>query len=396
MKRHAHSSENPQPPRSDIQEIKPKVLIMIATDPIGGPGKGLFQFLQCAPRSAFDYILCNFNIKNRPVGQFIQEARRKHLNLQLLQQRAVIDPLLVLQAWQVIRQHGVTLIQTHGYKSNVIGCILRVCFGIPWIGFAHGYTNDNLNVRLYNRIDQLVLRFADRVVTVSRSMKELLILSGIPEGKVRLVYNAVESTAVPPSRAIEEMKTQYRLTTEKKIIGVVGRLSPEKGQIVFLKAMARVVSGYPNAMAFIIGDGQDRALLHDCCEKYRLTEHIVFTGYQDQLSDYYQMLDLLVLPSHSEGLPNTVLEAMSFGVPVLATAVGGVPEIIDEEKGNGVLVPPDDPDALAQRMVELLKDDSERRAIGLRGQRSLLPRFSPDHRAGEIVGLYHELLRTRL
>ena len=396
MKRHVHSTENPQPLRSDIQECKPKVLIMIATDQVGGPGKGLFQFLQYAPREAFDYILCNFNLKNRPAGQFIEEARRGRLNLQLLQQRALIDPLLILQAYRVIKQHGVTLIQTHGYKSNVIGCILRVCCGVPWIGFAHGYTNDNLKVRLYNRIDQLVLRFADKVVTVSRSMKELLILSGVPEGKVRLVYNAVESAVSPPSRTIEEMKQLYHLTAEKKIIGVVGRLSPEKGQMVFLKAMARVVSVYPDVMAFIIGDGQDRAVLQDYCEKNRLNNHILFTGYQEHLSDYYQMLDFLVLPSYSEGLPNTVLEAMSFGIPVLATAVGGLPEIIDEGIGNGVLVPPNDPDALVQRIGALLKDDSARQSIGLRGQHSLHPRFSPDERARKIISLYHELLCSRL
>jgi len=391
MKPRAHSSENPQPPKSDIQEIKPNVLIMIATDPIGGPGKGLFQFLQYAPRSAFDYILCNFNLKNRPVGQFIQEARRRHLNLQLLEQRAVIDPFLIFQAWRVIKQHGVTLIQTHGYKSNVIGCILRVCFGMPWIGFAHGYTNDNLKMRLYNRIDQLVLRFANRVITVSRSMKELLIHRGVPEERIRLVYNAVEPAATLPSKTSAEMKHQYGISAKKKIIGVIGRLSPEKGQLVFLRAMTKVLSVSTNVLGLIIGDGPDRASLEKYCEQNGLTDYIEFTGYQSCVSDYYQILDLLVLPSHSEGLPNAVLEAMSFGVPVLATAVGGLPEIIDEGIGNGVLVPPDDPDALAQRMGELLKDDSARRAIGLRGQLSLHPRFSPDHRAREIFGLYHEL-----
>jgi glycosyltransferase involved in cell wall biosynthesis len=104
-------------------------------------------------------------------------------------------------------------------------------------------------------------------------------------------------------------------------------------------------------------------------------------------------LDLLVLPSLTEGLPNAVLEAMSFGVPVLATAVGGVPEIIHD--GNGIMVPPNDPAALAERMAELLNDDALRQSVGLNGRTSLYPQFAPEQRVRQIVGLYDELLSDR-
>lgn len=396
MKRHAHSSENPQPPRSDIQEVKPKVLIMIATDPIGGPGKGLFQFLKYAPREAFDYTLSNFIVRNRPAGQFIEEARKNNMNLVLLDQRAMLDPRLIIQARRIVLERGVNLIQTHGYKSNLIGFVLQTLCRRPWIAFAHGYTDDNWKVRLYNWIDRVVLRYADRIVTVSDSMRALLIRSGVREDKIRLIYNAIETSDVRPTTEAAEVKKRHGVAADQKVVGVIGRLSPEKGQLIFLQAMAKTVKRCPNMIALIVGEGPDQAMLKDYCRKNDLCDRVVFVGYQQNIREYYRILDVLVLPSLSEGLPNTVLEAMSFGVPVLATSVGGVPEIIDEEKGNGVLVPPDDPDALAQRLAALLTDDSARQAIGLRGQRSLLPRFSPDHRAGEIVGLYHELLRTRL
>lgn len=393
MIRRMHSFQVAQCRLSEARTTKPKVLIIIATDPIGGPGKGLFQFFEYAPPEAFDYILCNYTVRNRPVGQFIQEARRRGLNLVLLDQRAMIDPRLILQARHIIRQHGINLIQTHGYKANLTGFVLHMLCGKPWIGFAHGYTDDNWKVRLYNRIDQSVLRCADKVVAVSSPMKSLLMRCGVQEKNLRTIYNAIECNPSDILTDAIDVKKRHRIPEDQKVIGVIGRLSPEKGQLVFLKAMAKAVRTFPGMIALIVGEGQDQAILLDYCHKNNLNGHVVFTGYQENIGDYYQALDLLVLPSHSEGLPNTVLEAMSYGIPVLATAVGGVPEIID--KGNGVLVPPNDPDALADRMIELLRDDSMRQAIGQRGKGSLYPRFSPTERAHEIIGVYREVLLSR-
>jgi len=372
---------------------KPKVLIIIATEPIGGPGKGLFQFLKHAPSDAFDYVLCNFDVKNKPVGQFVTEARRNKLNLRLLKQRATIDPRLILQARRLMLEHDINLIQTHGYKSNVIGLFLHLLSRRPWIGFAHGYTDDNMKVRLYNRIERSVLRHADRIVTVSDSMKALLIKHRVAGEKIRVIHNAIDTNEAVPVASIEDIKQRHGLTSKHKIVGVIGRLNPEKGQMVFLRAMEKTVRSCPDVKSLIIGDGQDGPMLERFCRENGLSDHVAFLGYQDKIADYYQVLDLLVLPSLSEGLPNTVLEAMTFGIPVLATSVGGVPEVI--QNGNGVLVPPNDPQALCERMIELLENDSLRDAIGIKGKNSLYPRFAPDHRAREIVSLYHEMLSDR-
>jgi len=373
--------------------IKPKVLIMIATDPTGGPGKGLFQFLEHAPADSFEYILCNFDVKNRPVGQFIGEARRKKLNLRLLKQRVTIDPLLIIEARRVIREHGINLIQTHGYKSNTIGFFLQLFCRLPWIGFAHGFIEDDRKLRFYNRIERLVLRRADRIVAVSNSMKVLLTQHGIAPHKIQVIHNAIDPNEAVPAMSGKEIRQRYGLTSDQKVIGVIGRLNPEKGQLIFLKAMEQTARSFPDVKALIIGEGQDRATLEGFCRDKGLSDHVLFLGYQEKIADYYQVLDLLVLPSLSEGLPNTVLEAMGFGVPVLASAVGGVPEII--QNGNGMMVPPNDPGALAERIIELLRDDALRQAIGLKGKNSLHPRFSPDNRVRQIVGLYEELLSDR-
>lgn len=373
--------------------IKPKVLIMIATDAIGGPGKGVFQLLEHAPAEAFEYILCNFELKTRPTGQFVDEAQRKKLNLTLLKQRRTIDLHLIIQARRVIREHDMNLIQTHGYKASAIGLFLKLFCRRPWIGFAHGFLEEDRKLRFYNRIERFALRRADLIVAVSNSMKALLTRHGVPAHRIRVIHNAIDPNEAVPDTSSEDIKQRHGLTSNQIVIGVIGRLSPEKGQMNFLRAMEKTVRRFPDVRALIIGDGDDRATLEGFCREKGLGDHVVFVGYQAKVANYYQILDLLVLPSLSEGLPNTVLEAMSFGVPVLATAVGGVPEII--QNGNGMMVPPNDPEALAERMIELLGDDVLRQAMGLKGKDSLYPHFAPDHRVRQIVNLYEELLSDR-
>lgn len=368
----------------------PRVLILIATDPIGGPGKGLFQFLDHFSAQGGCYVLSNFFLKNRPVGQFVEEARRRGLNLHLLNQRARVDPGLVLQAQRIVRSHHINLVQTHGHKTHLIGFFLHAIWGTPWIAFAHGYIQGDWRVSLYNWVDRSVLRYADRIVTVSDSMTRLLVQQHhVPRGKIRLIHNAVQLDAAGHSEEAD-VRARHAISPHAKVVGVIGRLSPEKGQLVFLKAMKIAIQACPDVRALLVGDGEDRASLEQYVRDNGLTDYVVFANYRDDVTEYYRILDLLVLPSISEGLPNVVLEAMSCGVPILATSVGGVPEILDGT--NGALVLPGDSDALAQRMIELLRNDSLRATLGVEGRRSLHPRFSPEHRARQIVAVYQELL----
>jgi glycosyltransferase involved in cell wall biosynthesis len=320
-------------------------------------------------------------------------ARRKKLNLQLLKQRTALDLNLIVQARRLIRKYDVDIIQTHGYKSNTIGFFLSMLCRRPWIGFAHGFIDDSRKNWLYNRIERWVLRRADRVVAVSGSMKELLARHGVAARKVRVIHNAIAPNESVPIATGDEVRRRHGIASNERVVGVFGRLNPEKGQQVFLKAMETTLRSVHGVKALIVGDGQDRTMLEELCRARGLGDHVLFLGYRTNIADYYQAIDLLVQPSFSEGSPNTVLEAMSFGVPVLATAVGGVPEII--QGGNGMMVPPNDADALAKKMIELLSDAALRRAIGAKGRSGLYPRFSADTRVRQIVDLYGELLSGR-
>lgn len=369
---------------------KPRVLIIIASQDIGGPGKGIFQFIENTPKGDFEYILCNFNFRNRTIGQFADEASKKKLNLILLKQRFTFDPLMLLQVRNIISENNINIIQTHGYKPGVIGFSMSKLYRIPWIGFAHGYIEISKKFRFYSRLDREILKYADRVVAVSDSMKRLLKEAGVKEDRISVIYNAIDEADAVPSTSAESVKDCYGIKNAHKVIGVVGRLSPEKGQIIFLKAFKKAVKMHPQAKALIVGDGPDRGMLEEYCKKNGIDDKVIFTGYQEEIANFYQVFDILALPSFTEGLPNAVLEAMLFGVPVIATSVGGVPEVINNS--NGILVPPDNHELLADKMIMLLQDDELRKSVGLKGRDSLYPRFSPSYRARQILDIYKELL----
>ena len=152
-----------------------------------------------------------------------------------------------------------------------------------------------------------------------------------------------------------------------------------------------MVEKVPFAKAIIIGDGQEKERLMNFCSDNGLRDKVIFSGYQNNIANVYQIMDLIVLPSFSEGLPNVILEAMAFKIPVIATSVGGVPEVITDGL-NGLLVPPGNSDLMAEKIIELQGNKRESENIGENGYRSLYPRFSPEHRSDQILTLYEELL----
>ncbi len=371
---------------------KPKVLIIISTSIVGGPGKGLFQFLKSANKDKFDYLLCGIIRRNRAKTEFINQALKKGLNLRLLYEYFRFDPSLICQARDLVLKNDINIIQTHGYKENVLGFFLKRICKKPWIGFAHGYTDENAKVRFYNKLDRFTLRYPDIVVTVSSPLKNLLLDSGVPGKKIRIIYNAIDKDELKPDLEPKELRNRYDLRNEDKLIGVIGRLSPEKGQEIFLKAFKKVTEEIPFVKAIIIGDGQERERLIKFCANNGLKDRVIFAGQQNNVANFYQILDLLVLPSFSEGLPNVVLEAMAFKIPVVATSVGGVPEIITDGE-NGLLVPSGKPEIMAYRVTQLLNSDKIQTYIKENGYRSIYPKFSPIYKASQMLSLYEGLFQ---
>jgi glycosyltransferase involved in cell wall biosynthesis len=264
----------------------------------------------------------------------------------------------------------------HGYKADILGLLAARRAKVPAVAVAHGWTSATAKVRLNEALDKLSLRWMDRVVCVSEQQAVKVRRVGVRADRAVVIRNAVwcrDADGSDPAlrRRLESLFAQR----PTRIVGAAGRLSPEKGFAVLIEAARRVVGEDPQAGFVLFGDGPLRAALARRIAAAGLDGRFVLAGFYADLADYLPQLDLAVLPSYTEGLPCVVLEAFAAGVPVVATAVGGTPEAVEDGR-HGYLVPPGDPAALAGRILDLLRCPSTRRTMGERARQHVRQQFS--------------------
>jgi len=308
----------------------------------------------------------------------------------VVEDRGPVDWRMALRVGSVLRRWRPSIVQTHGYKATALAYLLRQLRPPwPWVGFLHGATTENLKDRFYHWVDRRLLGAAERIVVMSQAQARAFHHYG---RRVRIIYNA----ALPPPSAgnpaecdrIAALATSLR----QPIIGVVGRLSLEKGVDLFIDACAVLGRKGLAFSALVAGDGPERARLEARCSGLGLASCVRFLGQVYNVDAVYRNLDLLVLPSRSEGLPNTMLEAMQADVPVVATAVGAVPEAVGASPAAH-LVAPGSAAALAEAIERALTRGDPPEAAAAR--RDVASRFSLERRLEAHVELYRDLLEER-
>ena len=262
---------------------------------------------------------------------------------------------------------GATILCSHGYKANLLGLWVARRMGIPIISVSHGWTGESAAVKLYEALDRVALRWMDEVVCVSEGQARKVRRYGVPGRKVCVIRDAVRADR------FNTPKPEYRGRLESLfpdkpdvIVGAAGRLSPEKGYRFLVDAAEEVLQEHPHTGFVLFGDGP---LREELAGRFQLP------GFCSDLDKFYPHFDLFVLPSFTEGLPNVVLEAFAARVPVVATAVGGTPEVV-EDGVNGYLVPPGEVGPLADRIGRLIGDRQRRRAMGVHGRQRVEKEFS--------------------
>ena len=366
-------------------------MIIIAGNRLGGPGKGLLQFIRNAEKDSFEYVLVNFIQKGQKTFEFMEVAKSQNINFRLLKQKLWLDPTLFIQAIRVYREYECNIIQSHGYKGHLIAYVLSRVFLASWVGMVHGWTNENIKVRAYNLLEKWLLHFPDKVITVSPVLQDMV--SRLRKGKsTELILNAIDSLEIPFDETLPDLRKYYNINSEDVVVGVFGRFSPEKGHKIYIRALEQVIQLHPKIKTFFVGEGSEMQSLRNLAKECGVEKNIVFCGHQMHVGNYYRAVDLVVLPSLSEGLPNVVLEAMAMEKAVLSTNVGGVSEIISHDN-TGWLVEPDDPVSLANMMINVLDKKNIIEKIARNGKESLYPKFSPEIRASKIINVYNDILQ---
>lgn len=247
-----------------------------------------------------------------------------------------------------------------GYKAAVIASWLN---SVPTVAAVRGWTAEDAKVRFYEWLDRRSLRKHDAITVVSKALRDEVVREGAAPDRVFWVPNAIDPDRLPPRRQKEDLCREIGSDPKRPIVGAVGRLSPEKGHRILLDAFVSLRRSVPGAQLVLVGDGPEEPALRKQADNLGVSDSITFMGLRRDGQQIVGALDVMALPSFSEGMPNVVLEAFAYGTPVVATAVGGVPDLMADARA-GWLVPAGDPAQLAAALAEALinRQDAERRA----------------------------------
>lgn len=351
-----------------------KIAHLLASPFVGGPERQVLG-LAAAQRPRHSSMFLSFAERGlaRP---FLELAQREGFEAHELRTNFPHLGAAVDEVARHLRASSADILLTSGYKPDLIGWRAARLVGIPVVGIAHGWTGVTWKVKLYEWLDALVMRWMDRVVCVSQATALRALQAGIPHSKRVVIPNAVDpkpyETLRPEAREIVE---GFFASAPQSIIGAVGRLSPEKGMDVLVHAAALVAKQRPEVGFLVFGDGPARAQLENLIDREGLAGRFVLAGFCADLPSVLPGLDMIVSPSHTEGLPVALLEAMAAARPIIATAVGGTPEVvIDGETGE--LIPPNNPPRMAQKIIDLLDDTERRTRYGHAGRGRVREKFT--------------------
>jgi glycosyltransferase involved in cell wall biosynthesis len=279
------------------------------------------------------------------------------------------------------------VVHTHGYRADVIGGAVARAHRVPTVSTVHGFTGGRWRNRLYERVQYFALRRADAVIAVSAPLVQRLADNGVPRHKIHRIPNGFAPLVHPMTRATARQRLGIR--AETLVAGWVGRLSKEKGADVMLDALAE---SDPRWHLSIIGEGDEFEHLQRQAVMLRITDRIVWHGSIADAGSLLTAFDAFVLSSRTEGTPITLLEAMNAGVPIVATRVGGVPDVVSAS--HAVLVPSEQPSMIAEALSEVEQVPSAATDRSTRARERLLQSFSLPAWLDAVEAVYAAAART--
>ncbi len=330
-------------------------------------------------------------------GRLYDDLRAKGLQVFVVKKRFRLDLTVVIRLVRIIKEKRVDIIHTHNVTSNFYGRLAHILSGRPVVTTVHANVFEEHKSslgseaigRLVAKLDLYMARFSNRLITVASHLRDMLIEHGVDAQKVVLVRTGLAVDKADPklSGDARSLMKAFGIDDDECVVGIVGRLVPIKNHRMFIDAAKEVIERGWRVKFLIVGDGMLHDELRDYTHSLGLTEKVVFAGWREDMELIYLIMNIFVISSTSEGFSIAPLEAMKHAVPIIATRVGGLPEIVKDGE-TGILVESDDAHALAEAIVYLLKNPEKRKEMGLAGRRLLEEFLTADKMAGHIYSIY--------
>ncbi len=367
-----------------------RILHLISSSGLFGAERVAIELSKVLIRHGYHPIIGVLKNTHNPHTEVTDEAKENSIDHAVFPCRSQFDRKLISSLREFIKTNHVDLVHCHGYKSNFYG-ILASRNMVPAVTTNHNWLRPNWRLKVYCLIDSLLIRYFNRIIAVSDEVKEEMLAVGVPEEKIRVIYNGIDLDRFKDQCSSEKIRKELGLDGNDRIVGTIGSFTEAKGYDYLLKAAKEIIDARKAVKFLIVGDGPLNGHLRNTARGLGIQDNVIFTGYRKDIPELLSVMDMYVLSSVREGLPMVLLEAMAAGKPVIASKVGAVPKVIIDNE-SGVLITPGDAGEMKKAVLDLLSDDSRSKRLGLAGQKRLKENFSSDVMAGKYMSVYGELV----
>lgn len=369
----------------------PKVLILDLSNHYGGASSRVLAFMA---RARPEMV----GLAGLKSGAITTKAVRAGLPVHILSHHKA-SPLILPRLIRLIRQQGYNVLDSQNIQSkfwaNLAALVTRTALVSTinsWYANEHGQLS--IRGRIYTALELATNQSLDLYISVSENDRRSLIRAGLPADSVELIHNAVDVDRHRSSENLPGLKARLNLPPESLVCVAVGRLVPVKGFDVLIAALERIASRLPTLVCLIVGEGEARPQLEQQIERAGLQAQVRLVGYHDhtEVLSILEACDIFVMPSRYEGTPVALLEAAALARPILASACGGIPELVTDGE-QAVLVRPGEPDALAEALARLATDREFASLLGRQARERIRQKFNLETQFRATWNAYRKALR---
>ncbi len=371
---------------------KSKILLLINSLAGGGAERQFIELVKRLNRDKYDISIC-LTVEN---GVWYDELLRENFDIKVLNKKNKFDITVIFKLAKLIKEK----------KPDIVHCWLFYSIGISLIAsffirrkmkIISSIRECPLKFNFYYFLTKLLQRRIEKFIAISNFVKKKLIRDGIFSEKIVVVHNGLDIKEIEKkyskSLLSKLSKESFGLKKDDSTVGFIGRLEPVKGVEYFLMAIPYVKKEITDIKFMVVGEGSLKNSLKELVEKLKIENNVIFTGFRKDVYKIIKTIDILVVPSLIETLSSVSIEAGVFKKPVIATSVGGIPEVV-EDGVTGLLVPSKDPERMAEAILQLLKDEDLRMKMGEAGRKKVESFFNIEQTVKKTEEIYDKLLRN--
>lgn len=329
--------------------------------------------------------------RNHPAPDLLARANVSGIETLALPIISAFDPRAVKWLRRYLVENDVSILHSHGYREDLYALFARI--NQPLVATNHLWKRTNWRLKAYAGFDARVLRRFDRIVAVSESVRRDMLQAKISADNISVIHNGIDPSDIKPSQNRTAIRSGLSIPEERFLFSTISSLTPEKGHETLLRAFANIAKQHDDAHLAIIGDGPESEKILSMVATTGLAAKVTLAGRRDDVANILFATDVFVLPSLSEGLPISLLEAMSAGTPVLASAVGEVPYVLGE--GAGQLVEPGNSLALEEALRACINGDLDLAEMSRVALERVVQVFSAKEMARKYAEVYRDALSAR-